>query len=52
MKEILITGTGSYVDENVRKYILAKEPSSQIDVVDTMGITGRGRIMASMEGKE
>ena len=37
MKRILITGAGSYVGESVRKYILAKEPSFQIDAVDTMG---------------
>lgn len=37
MKKILITGAGSYVGESVRKYILAKEPSFQIDAVDTMG---------------
>lgn len=37
MKKILITGAGSYVGESVRKYILAKEPSFQIDTVDTMG---------------
>ena len=37
MKKILITGAGSYVGESVRKYILAKEPSCQIDAVDTMG---------------
>ena len=35
--KILITGAGSYVGESVRKYILAKEPSFQIDAVDTMG---------------
>ncbi len=37
MKRILVTGTGSYVGESVRKYILAKDPSYQIDAVDTMG---------------
>lgn len=37
MKRILVTGAGSYVGESVRKYILAKEPSYQIDAVDTMG---------------
>ena len=37
MKKILITGAGSYVGESVRKYILAKEPSFQIDAVDTFG---------------
>ena len=37
MKKILITGAGSYVGESVRKYILTKNPSFQIDVVDTMG---------------
>ena len=37
MKRILITGAGSYVGESVRKYILAKEPSFQIDAVDTLG---------------
>lgn len=35
--KVLITGAGSYVGESVRKYILAKEPSYQIDAVDTMG---------------
>ena len=35
--KILITGVGSYVGESVRKYIFAKEPSYQIDAVDTMG---------------
>lgn len=37
MKNILITGAGSYVGESVRKYILAKDSSYQIDAVDTMG---------------
>ena len=37
MKKILITGAGSYVGESVRRYILGKEPSFQIDAVDTMG---------------
>nr|MBQ5604508.1 NAD-dependent epimerase/dehydratase family protein [Bacteroidales bacterium] len=37
MRKILITGAGSYVGESVRKYILAKDSSFQIDVVDTMG---------------
>ena len=37
MKRILITGAGSYVGESVRKYILAKDSSFQIDAVDTMG---------------
>lgn len=37
MKRILVTGAGSYVGESVRKYILAEEPSFQIDAVDTMG---------------
>ena len=37
MKKVLITGAESYVGESVRKYILAKEPSFQIDAVDTMG---------------
>lgn len=37
MKKILITGAGSYVGESVRKYILAKDSSFQIDAVDTMG---------------
>ena len=37
MKKILITGAGSYVGESVRKYILSKEPSFQIDAVDTFG---------------
>lgn len=37
MKRVLITGAGSYVGESVRKYILAKDSSYQIDAVDTMG---------------
>lgn len=37
MKKVLITGAGSYVGESVRIYILTKEPSFQIDTVDTMG---------------
>ena len=37
MKKILITGAGSYVGESVRRYILAKDSSYQIDAVDTMG---------------
>lgn len=37
MKKVLITGTGSYVGESVRKYILTKDPSFQIDSVDTIG---------------
>ena len=37
MKKLLITGAGSYVGESVRKYILAKDSSYQIDAVDTMG---------------
>ena len=37
MKNILITGAGSYVGENVRRYILAKDSSYQIDAVDTVG---------------
>lgn len=36
MKKVLITGAGSYVGESVRKYILAKDTSFQIDAVDTM----------------
>ena len=36
MKKVLITGSGSYVGESVRGYILAKNPSYQIDTVDTM----------------
>ena len=35
--KILITGAGSYVGESVKRYILSKEPSFQIDAVDTMG---------------
>lgn len=42
MKKILITGAGSYVGESVRKYILAKEPSFQIDAVDAMGDNWKG----------
>ena len=37
MKKILITGAGSYVGENVRKYILSSSSDFQIDAVDTMG---------------
>ena len=37
MKKILITGAGSYVGESVRRYILAKDSSYQIDAVDTVG---------------
>ena len=37
MKKVLITGAGSYVGESVRRYILTKESSFQIDVVDTIG---------------
>ena len=37
MKKVLITGAGSYVGESVRKYILTKDSSYQIDAVDTMG---------------
>lgn len=38
MKKILITGSGSYVGESVRRYIVAKMPGEyQIDAVDTMG---------------
>lgn len=37
MKRILITGAGSYVGESVRGYILTKNPSYQIDAVDTIG---------------
>lgn len=36
MKKVLITGAGSYVGESVKKYILTKDPSYQIDTVDTM----------------
>lgn len=36
MKKVLITGAGSYVGESVRRYILAKDSSFEIDVVDTM----------------
>ena len=36
MKKVLITGSGSYVGESVRKYILAKNPSYRIDTVDTI----------------
>ena len=42
MKKVLITGAGSYVGESVRKYILAKDPSYQIDAVDTMGNSWKG----------
>lgn len=37
MKKVLITGAGSYVGENVRKYILSTSTDFQIDAVDTMG---------------
>ena len=36
MKKILITGAGSYVGENVRRYILSTSSDFQIDAVDTM----------------
>ena len=36
MKKILITGAGSYVGENVRRYILSTSSDFQIDTVDTM----------------
>ncbi len=37
MAKVLITGANSYVGESVRKYILTKDFSYQIDVVDTIG---------------
>ena len=38
MKNILITGAGSYVGESVRKYMLASTPGEfEIDAVDTKG---------------
>ena len=38
MKNILITGAGSYVGESVRKYMLASTPEEfEIDAVDTKG---------------
>lgn len=37
MTKVLITGAESYVGENVRKYVLEKDSSYQIDVVDTIG---------------
>lgn len=37
MKKVLITGAGSYVGESVIKYIMTKDPSFQIETVDTMG---------------
>ena len=37
MKKVLITGAGSYVGESVRRYIIAKNSSYQIDAVDTIG---------------
>lgn len=36
MKKVLVTGAGSYVGENVRKYILSTSSDFQIDAVDTM----------------
>ncbi|MCQ2202192.1 MAG: NAD-dependent epimerase/dehydratase family protein [Bacteroidales bacterium] len=36
MMRVLITGAGSYVGESVRRYILAKDSSFEIDAVDTM----------------
>ena len=36
MKQILITGAGSYVGESVRKYIEAKDSEITFDAVDTM----------------
>ena len=38
MKNVLITGAGSYVGESVRRYIMTKMPGQYlIDAVDTMG---------------
>lgn len=38
MKKILITGSGSYVGESVRRYMMETAPGDyQIDAVDTMG---------------
>lgn len=37
MTKILITGTGSYVGESVRKYIMQTSTDFEIDSVDTMG---------------
>ena len=37
MIKVLITGTGSYVGESVRKYILSTSSDFEIDAVDTMG---------------
>lgn len=37
MKKALITGSGSYVGESVRKYILSTSSDIVIDSVDTMG---------------
>lgn len=37
MNKILITGSGSYVGESVREYILSTSDDIEIDSVDTMG---------------
>lgn len=37
MNKVLITGAGSYVGENVRRYILSTSEEFVIDTVDTMG---------------
>ena len=37
MKKVLITGSGSYVGESVKKYILSTSTDFEIDSVDTMG---------------
>jgi len=41
MIKVLITGANSYVGDSVRNYILAKNNSISIDVVDTMNDTWR-----------
>ena len=37
MRNVLVTGAGSYVGESVRRYILSTSFDFQIDAVDTMG---------------
>ena len=36
MTKVLITGAGSYVDESVKKHILATSTDFEIDSVDMM----------------
>lgn len=49
MKNILITGAGSYVGESVRKYMLDTTSGEfVIDAVDTMNDAWKKRIILSM----